>query len=314
MNVPDLSALAGSTGKPLLLIVDDQPSDVQALHELFKDDCDVYMATSGPDAIAFCQARLPDLILLDVMMPEMGGYAVCQRLKGDSLTAHVPVIFVTERSDPLEEAQGFEQGGVDFIVKPFHAAVVKARVRTHLTLKYQADRLRSLALTDGLTGVANRRHFDVTLEAEWRRCSRTDQPVSVILIDIDFFKRFNDQYGHQAGDACLQAIAVVLKASLTRSHDLVARYGGEEFVCVLPDTPFEGAEEKARQLEKAIRELGIRHDRSDVAGVVTISLGVAVANPAKGNEPDGLVACAERQLYLAKQSGRGRMRSMQMWD
>lgn len=257
----------------MLLIVDDQPSNLQLLYQIFKADYEVCTAISGQEALAFCQRRQPDLILLDIMMPEMDGYTVCQRLKSDALTQDIPVIFVTAGNDPLEAARGLDVGGVDFITKPFLVRVVQARVRTHLTLKHQSDLWRSLALMDGLTGVGNRRHFDATLETEWRRCIRAGQPLALILVDVDFFKRYNDHYGHQAGDACLQSIASVLKAAFTRSHDMVARYGGEEFVCILPDTTLEGAEKQANELEKAVRALGIEHETSDVCGVVTISLG-----------------------------------------
>ncbi|HXA48599.1 MAG TPA: response regulator, partial [Burkholderiaceae bacterium] len=168
-----------SQERPLLLVVDDQPSNIQTLYEIFKDECEVCMATSGADAITFCQTRQPDLILLDVVMPEMGGYAVCRHLKSDPATKDIPLIFVTAQNDPQEEAQGFDEGAVDFISKPFHANVVKARVRTHLTLKLQSDLLRSLSLTDGLTGVANRRQFDAILQSEWRRCLRTEHPLAL---------------------------------------------------------------------------------------------------------------------------------------
>lgn len=299
--------------KPMLLIVDDQPGNLQLLCQIFKYDYEVCMAASGKEALAFCQGRQPDLILLDIMMPEMSGYEVCQRLKSNALTQNIPVIFVTARNDPGEEERCLDVGGVDFITKPFHVRVVQARVRTHLTLKKQSDLLRSLAQTDGLTGVGNRRHFDDTLQAEWRSCARAGQPLSLILIDVDFFKRYNDHYGHQAGDACLQSIASVLKAAFTRPHDMVARYGGEEFVCLLPGTTLEGAEKKANELEKAVRAIRIAHEKSDVFGVVTISLGVAVAHPAaKGENPADLVACADAQLYLAKQSGRGQVKSLQI--
>lgn len=296
----------------MLLIVDDQPSNLQLLYQIFKADYEVCTAISGQEALAFCQRRQPDLILLDIMMPEMDGYTVCQRLKSDALTQDIPVIFVTAGNDPLEAARGLDVGGVDFITKPFLVRVVQARVRTHLTLKHQSDLWRSLALIDGLTGVGNRRHFDATLETEWRRCIRAGQPLALILVDVDFFKRYNDHYGHQAGDACLQSIASVLKAAFTRSHDMVARYGGEEFVCILPDTTLEGAEKQANELEKAVRALGIEHETSDVCGVVTISLGVAVANPGKGDSSADLVACADAQLYLAKRSGRGQVKALKL--
>lgn len=294
--------------KPMLLIVDDQASNLQLLYEIFKVDYEVCLAISGLEALAFCQSRQPDLILLDIVMPEMGGYTVCQRLKSNALTQNIPVIFISVQNDPSEEAHGLDVGGVDFIGKPFHLRAVKARVRAHLTLKYQSDLLRSLALLDGLTGMANRRHFDATLEVEWRRCVRAGQPLSLILLDVDFFKLYNDHYGHPAGDACLQSIASVLKAAFTRSNDMVARYGGEEFVCILPDTPLAGAEKKAKELEKVVRSLGIVHEKSDAFGVVTISLGVAVANPAKGKNPADLVVDADARLYLAKRSGRGQVK------
>lgn len=296
----------------MLLIVDDQAHNSQLLNAIFKDDYEVCIVSSGQEALAFCRERQPDLILLDVVMPEMGGHAVCQRLKSDDLTKDIPVIFITANHDPLEEARGLDVGGVDFILKPFHIKVIQARVRMHLTLKYQSDVLRSLALVDGLTGVGNRRYFDTTLGAEWRRCMRATQPLSLILADVDFFKRYNDHYGHQAGDTCLQSIASALKTRLIRSHDIVARYGGEEFICILPGTPLAGAEKKAKELEKAIRTLGIAHEKSDVCGVVTVSLGVAVAYPAKGANSSDLVAGADAQLYLAKESGRGQVKSMQL--
>ncbi len=320
MHPPEAAASTGRTpaepmttasGKPLLLLVDDQASNLQLLQEMFKGDYQVSMAGSGREALEFCRTAKPDLILLDILMPEMDGYAVCQQLKSDALTKDVPVIFLTAHNDPLEAARALDVGGVDFISKPFLVRVVQARVRTHLSLKYQADRWRTLALVDGLTGVGNRRHFDATVQAEWRRCARTAQPLSLIMVDVDLFKSFNDHYGHQAGDACLQSIASVLKSAFSRSYDMVARYGGEEFVCILPDTPLEGAERKAIELESAVRALGIAHEKSAVAQVVTISLGVAVANPVKGEDCADLVAAADAQLYRAKQAGRGRALSRQ---
>lgn len=298
--------------KPVLLVVDDLVSNIQELYEIFKDDYEVCMATTGSDAIAFCERQKPDLILLDIVMPEMDGYAVCQRLKSNPLTKGIPLIFVTAKYDLEEEARGFAEGAVDFIRKPFHSHVVRARIRTHLTMKRQSDFLRSLSLTDDLTGVANRRQFDIVIKAEWRRCMRVERPLGLIMIDIDFFKSYNECYGHQAGDNCLHTIATTIKSNCNRSHDVIARYGGEKFICVLPDTPFEGARQKAHQLEKIIRELGIGHEKSEIAKVVTVSIGVAVVIPHKDDSVDDLIASAERQLFLAKHSGRGRMESTQI--
>ncbi|MDN7131861.1 GGDEF domain-containing protein [Halomonas sp. MC140] len=178
------------------------------------------------------------------------------------------------------------------------AAVLKHRDQETL-------RLNELALTDGLTGVANRRSFDELLGFEWKRCQRNQLPLSVVFIDIDFFKRYNDFYGHLQGDECLKAIAFSLKAVLNRPGDLVARYGGEEFICLLPETDLFGASHKAEELELAVRKLTIPHDKSEVAPVVTISLGVATAQQVTGEDPSALVSAADELLYQAKAEGRG---------
>jgi diguanylate cyclase (GGDEF)-like protein len=297
--------------RPLLMLVDDQISNLLLLSEIFKGDYEVCLSQGGAEALTACRSRLPDLILLDVMMPEMSGYSLCQLLKSDPQTWHIPVIFITAaKQDAAAEASALDLGAVDFILKPFHVRVVRARVRAQLSLKYQADALRELALVDALTGVANRRQFDQVLDAEWRRSIRSGETLSLILIDVDFFKKYNDQHGHPAGDVCLKAIASAIKLTLTRSHDLVARYGGEEFVCVLPDTTLEGAVAKATQMEKAVRALALEHGNSEVCGFVTISLGVASTLPVQGDLAAGLVSSADGELYLAKQLGRGQVQSL----
>jgi diguanylate cyclase (GGDEF)-like protein len=296
-----------------LLIVDDQPLNIRLFHEIFHADHEVFFATNGEDALEFCRTTLPDLILLDVIMPGLNGYEVCRRLKADPRTSEIPVVFVTAQSEASEEEDGLAAGAVDFIAKSASANVMRARVRTLLTLKRQSDLLRRLARIDGLTGLANRRHLDETLASEWRRCTRSGKPLSLIMIDLDHFKLFNDRYGHQAGDACLKQVSGCLNAGFTRSHDLVARYGGEEFVCVMPETSLEGAEAKAHSLEKAVRALGIPHENSSVpGGIVTISLGVAVAVPDVGDECAELILCADRSLYMAKDAGRGQVTAMQL--
>ncbi len=290
-----------------LLIVDDQPINIQALYQAFQDDHEVFMATSGEQALDFCRRDPPDLILLDVMMPGMDGLEVCRRLKADSATADIPVIFVTAQEDPADETRALGAGGVDFIIKPINRAVVRARVRTHLTLKAQADLLRSLAFIDGLTGVANRRRFDESLHVEWRHCQRGAIPLTLIMIDIDNFKHYNDLYGHQAGDACLQKVAAVIRAGLGRSHDLVARYGGEEFVCLLPDCAPQGAARKAEALRQAVAALDMPHESSATAALVTISVGAATCIPDANTNPDQLLAAADAALYTAKTGGRNRV-------
>ena len=303
--------LTGATETmPLLLVVDDQPSNIQALYAIFQDRYEVCMAVNGADALAFCAQRTPDLILLDVVMPGIGGYALCEMLKRDPRNCGIPVIFVTGNTDPLDEVQGFDVGGADFIAKPFHATVVRARVQTHLTLKRQTDLLRLMALVDGLTGVANRRQFDHSLSAEWSRCGRSGQPLSLLMIDVDHFKRFNDHYGHQQGDLCLRTVAGAVKASMRRPHDLAARYGGEEFACILPDTGPDGALVKAREIEQAVRRLALPHGDAP-EGIVTVSVGVGcMAQPNQAEMAATLVTAADTQLYRAKREGRGRVCSI----
>ncbi|HET8709738.1 MAG TPA: diguanylate cyclase, partial [Spongiibacteraceae bacterium] len=233
--------------RPRILVVDDQVINVRLLHELFKDDCDVLMATSGQLALSVCSAQLPDLVLLDVMMPDIDGHEVCRLLKLDPATRDIPVIFITGQHGEEDEVAGFALGAVDFISKPINPIIVRARVHTHLLLKLQSDKIRSMAMSDGLTGIANRRKFDGEAERCWRHCLRELLPLSIFMIDVDYFKRYNDRYGHQNGDNCLHAIAQTLHSILQRPYDVAARYGGEEFACVLGHTDARGAEKIAAQ-------------------------------------------------------------------
>ncbi|KPN90555.1 diguanylate cyclase [Pseudomonas nunensis] len=299
--------LPHSFNRPKLLIVDDQPTNIRVLHELFREDCDVFMATSGEQAISVCQTQLPDLILLDVVMEDMDGHEVCRRLKSDPATQGIPIIFITAQQQESDEVLGLELGAVDFISKPINTTIVRARVRTHLTLKLQSDLLRSMALIDGLTGVANRRKFNEDISADWRLCFREQKPLSLILVDVDFFKRYNDRYGHQAGDGCLKSVAQALAETVRRPYDLIARYGGEEFACVLPNTPLTGAVDIAEKMQKRVRALGIEHAASDVDRVVTISLGVATLTPTGELGFESLIDAADKQLYAAKNAGRARV-------
>ncbi len=301
---PELRSLVTLPERPRLLVVDDQPINIQTLYQIFHIDHEVFMATSGAQALDFCHTTPPDLILLDVVMPDMGGLAVCQQLKADAATADIPVIFVTAQSEPMDETRALETGGVDFIHKPVNPAVVRARVKTHLTLKAQNDLLRSLVFIDGLTGVANRRRFDEALQTEWRRCRRSQSELTLLMIDIDHFKRYNDHYGHQAGDACLQTVATAIKERFNRSHDLVARYGGEEFACLMPECDRNAGLAKAEELRAAIVALGIPHADSPIANMVTLSIGVATAHPDGKGNPKDLVTTADAALYSAKSSGR----------
>lgn len=293
--------------RPKLLVVDDQPANIQVLYQILSPEYEVFMATSGQQAIDFCEKNQPDLILLDVVMPGMSGLEVCQTLKDSLETQHIPVIFVTSISDSASEQACWEAGGVDFIAKPVNPVTVRHRVRVHLTLKQQADTLRQMVFLDGLTGVANRRFFDERMDEEWRRHQRSGNALSLLMIDIDYFKRYNDTYGHQAGDDCLKRVATAIRRQMSRPHDLVARYGGEEFSCILPETSLEGARQVALHEVEAIRELAIPHRASEVSDVVTISVGAATMVPSSETTWADLISLADMQLYQAKKHGRNRV-------
>ena len=293
--------------RPKLLVVDDQRINILVLNELFRNDCEVFMATNGEQALQICRAQLPDLVLLDVQMDGIDGFEVCRRLKADAESRNIPVIFITAQGGEADEVRGLQLGAVDFIAKPINPVIVRARVQTHLTLKLQSDLLRSMALFDGLTGVPNRRKFDEQLVRDWRQSQREQTALSVILIDVDHFKRYNDHYGHQAGDAALQAVARVLDGTLKRPHYLLARYGGEEFVGVLPNTGLSEAVELAERMQTEVRALNLEHVGSPEAQVVTISLGVATVVARSDLAPQALVEAADQQLYAAKQAGRARV-------
>ncbi len=262
-----------------------------------------------------------DLILMDLMMPEMDGIQACHQIKSNPRFFDVPIIMVTaeESTESLKEA--FEAGAIDYVNKPVNRVELMARVKSALRLKQETDRrkarefellelteqLRKLSVVDGLTGIANRRNFDEELTRIWRRAQREGAPVSLVLIDIDHFKKYNDHYGHLAGDDCLRRVAQALQHAVKRPFDLVARYGGEEFAVVLPDTGIPGAKRLAEEMRNAVEALDIAHAASPVSGRVTISSGAAAMAPEAGAQPDLLIAAADACLYEAKLAGRNRV-------
>ncbi len=305
------AALLDSThGKPKVLVVDDQPLPMELLVQTLCDDYQLYMATSGEQALALCRSDPPDLVLLDVLMPGIDGFSVCKALKANPATAAIPVIFVTARSDPGQETHGLSLGAVDFIAKPINPAVVRARVHTHLTLKFQADMLKKLVLLDGLSGVFNRRYFDQQLASEWGRSTRSSLPLSLILVDVDHFSAYNARYGHQAGDDCLRLIAVALKGVLRRPADLVARFAGEEFACLLPDTSPADARKLANDMAQRVRDLGNLQPGHTALRNITVSIGLVTRTHAAAGQVDGFLQDASAQLALAKASGPGQIRNM----
>jgi diguanylate cyclase (GGDEF)-like protein len=293
--------------KPKILVVDDQAMNIQVLHSAFAGEYQVFMANSGAKALEACAKHLPDLVLLDVMMPEMDGYEVCRRLKAAPLTAGIPVIFVTAHTDEASEALGLDVGAIDFISKPINIKIVQARVKAHIQLKLQSDVLSGFAFLDGLTGARNRRYFDEQIVIEIARAKRNNQALSLILLDVDFFKLYNDHYGHLAGDDCLRRLAKTFQSCLKRPTDLVARFGGEEFVCLLADIDIAGAMHVAETLRIAVMACEIPHDQSSVHHCVTVSLGLATLDPQEPVTAAELIQMADQRLYLAKAQGRNRL-------
>ena len=290
-----------------ILVVDDQPTNIMVLRETLKDDYQIKMATSGVKAIEIASSEdPPDLILLDIIMPGIDGYEVCKQLKNNSKTEKIPIIFITAKDQEADETKGLDYGAVDYITKPFSLPIVKARIRTHLELKKHRDILEDLSTLDGLTGIPNRRKFDEYLEMEWKRAVRESYPLSLIMIDIDCFKLFNDNYGHAMGDDCLKKVAKDLCATAKRPADFIARYGGEEFVSILPNASIEQAAEFAELLRGNIENLDILHAFSPICDKVTISLGSATIIPTIKKSYDLLIKSADKALYKAKSNGKNR--------
>lgn len=320
-------------GSATILVVDDVAENIGILLEIFSAyGYTVLVATSGQSALKKANYAKPDLILLDIMMPEITGFEVCQQLKNNTETAAIPVIFMTGLSDTSSKLQGFQLGAADYITKPIHHEEVLARVNTHVKLhklqkKLQEEIeivnklhkalqektqelekankiLQQQANIDGLTHIANRRYLEETLEQEWLKAKREEQPLSIALMDIDYFKRFNDTYGHIEGDHCLQQVAETIANTLQRPADMVGRYGGEEFMIILPNTPLEGSITIIKQIQKAIKALQIKNARSSVSKYVSLSIGINTIIPSQNTILKDFIQQTDQALYEAKANGR----------
>lgn len=290
-----------------LLVVDDDPNQLRFYLQGLSKQYQCQFARSASDAINHArQFPQPDLIILDVVMPDLGGFEICRMLKGDPLTANIPIIFASGVDDVDSKVLGFSLGCVDYITKPVLIPEMSARISTHLKLKRQAHLLESLAYLDPLTQVANRRKYNETIQREWSRSIRYAQPIAMLLMDIDFFKQFNDFYGHGVGDDCLIKIAQNLNALSRRPGDLFARIGGEEFVLLLSDCGEAGAISKAKEVIDTVSFLNIANQGAPNHDRVTISVGVAVLQPKAGEEPLALFQSADEGLYDAKHGGRNK--------
>ncbi|GLS91121.1 diguanylate cyclase response regulator [Psychromonas marina] len=286
--------------KALVLIVDDSPTNLQVLASCVKNCHRIKVATSGEQCLQIAQASpQPDLILLDVEMPGMNGYEVCEQLKASSLTASIPVIFVTALQGDEDERRGLELGAVDYITKPIRPAIVIARVNTHITLKLQRDKLNKMAFYDQLTGLYNRHYLIDVATKKVARSLRHHYDLWVLMIDIDHFKQINDNYGHPMGDDILKKVAEVLVLD-NRTEDLAARFGGEEFVVMFDPSDDSDAVIKAQRILKKISKLK-PHNIS-----VTVSIGMAKVVAEDGNF-EGVLKRADQALYRAKDNGRNRL-------
>ena len=319
-----------------ILVVDDKPDNLRLLSTMLTEQgYKVRKVISGELALKACQIMPPDLILLDINMPNMNGYMVCQQLKSSLETQDIPVIFISALDDVVDKVEAFSRGGADYITKPFEIQEVLARVKNQLTIRELQKKLQQqndllsqeikerqraeaelqnankelhrLATLDGLTQVANRRCFEEYFNLEWRRLQREKAPLSFILCDVDFFKLYNDTYGHLAGDSCLKQIAQTINNTLKRPADLVARYGGEEFAIILPNTYIEGGIHVAQLIQHNIKQLQIVHSQSSASEFVTLSMGVSCIIPQLNLAPNQLIDITDEALYIAKAQGRNRL-------
>jgi diguanylate cyclase (GGDEF)-like protein len=292
--------------KNSVLIVDDEQSNLILLNKILSPDYTVYAAKSGTEALERVAKDAPDLILLDILMPDLNGFEVLAQLKNAPETRDIPVIVISGLTGEEDEERGFFQGAVDYITKPFKAAIVRARVHTHMRILQHIRIIEQLGLTDPLTNIANRRGFDERMTREWRRAIREKLPISFLMMDVDKFKVYNDTYGHPQGDVLLQSVAKIFAEAARRSCDMAARLGGEEFGVLIPSTDLEGALLIAEQIRAAVEALRIP-TADGVITTVTISVGVVSRIPEEGSAIKDFLKQADENLYTAKTTGRNRV-------
>jgi len=318
----------------VVLLVDDQAMVAECIRRMLADEPDIefHYCSDPKQAVKQAVTIKATVILQDLVMPDVDGMTLVRFYRNNPTTRDIPVIVLSSKDDAQVKSDAFSNGATDYLVKLPEKVELLARIRAHAKsylaqkerddaytamkeMKEELSRMNSklaisnhelkrLSSLDGLTGLANRRQFDETLEQEWQRAIRTELPLSLLFADIDYFKRYNDSHGHQAGDDCLKKIADSLQRTVHRPADLVSRYGGEEFVMILPDTTSEGALAVAEKMLRSIAELKIPHKNSDSADHVTLSVGVATLCPQESSSPDELIEAADKMLYKAKESGR----------
>lgn len=295
-----------------ILIVDDDKINRKMLKELLQEQAKIVFAKNGEQAKELARKHVPDLILLDVVMPDLSGFDVIETLKNDPITMNISVIFITGLANDDDEERGFNLGGCDYIYKPFKSNIVIARVMMHLELIRQRKMLNEIAHIDALTGVNNRRKMDIVLEDEVEANKRENTTLLVAIIDIDYFKQYNDNYGHGAGDVALRQVGQALRELFLRPRDFVARYGGEEFVIILPDCDKAGAEIMLDNITQSIKDKMIKHEYSSIAQQLTVSIGAVVVKSSESSVVASIMKQADTLLYQAKNNGRNQWRIAEM--
>ena len=307
-------------GRLVVLLVDDQMMVAEGIRRMLAGERDIefHYCAEPKKALAMALEVRPTVILQDLIMPEVDGYQLVNEYRAEVETQNIPVIVLSTKEDPKDKSKAFERGANDYLVKLPDRIELIARIRAHSRsyLAHQALRetqakleqsnaeLKKLTCLDGLTGIANRRRLDDFLHNECLRSMRDGTPLSLILIDIDFFKPYNDHYGHLTGDECLRKVARGLEETVQRASDLIARYGGEEFAVVLPNTDLKGAKRMASELAAKVRKMGISHEHSPAADIITISMGLVSRVVTDGLSPADLINLADAALYEAKSAGR----------
>jgi diguanylate cyclase (GGDEF)-like protein len=293
--------------KCTILIVDDEKANLLVLNQILSDGYRIVTAKSGKTALKLAVKEKPDIILLDIILPDINGFDVLTKLKNDSGTKNIPVICITGLDNENYEKKAFMLGAVDYIIKPFKIALVKARVRAHLEIIRQMHTIEKLGLTDPLTNIPNRRSFDDRIDMEWRRAMREKSEISFLMIDIDHFKNYNDTYGHPQGDAMLKEVAGILTLRGKRPADLPVRLGGEEFGLLLPDTALPAAVSIAESIRADVEALRVPCADGSIITSATISIGVVAMIPKKNDSLKDFLARADENLYRAKTAGRNQV-------
>jgi diguanylate cyclase (GGDEF)-like protein len=297
--------LYGEPKKLSILVVDDEKSNIDVLNHILKDRYKLYIAKNGEAALKIARENLPNLILLDVIMPDMDGFEVLAELKKSEHTNKIPVIFITGQDSKEAEINGLNKGAVDYITKPFHNTIVEARVHTHMKIVEQMRIIERMSIMDELTDLPNRRYLNDQLAREWGRAIRETLSISILIIDVDRFKNYNDAYGHPQGDVLLRTISGIFREALKRPADFVARWGGEEFIMLLPGSDLEGAMNVAERVRASVEGTAIpRADGADTSA--TVSIGINSERPIIQTPAAGFVSRADKALYAAKESGRNR--------